>query len=675
METHKWRTHRFFKFSWLWLLLGAWATVAATPAARWTFEDNQTNDLCGAIGFAPGVKGQCLVLDGGTTHILQAAEQAPKLTNEFTVAAWLALGAYPLNWVPIVDWEDSNRAGFFFGVDAHGRLGLAASTGGNRELLMATNVIPLRQWQHVAGVFTKAGTMSLYLDGQLILKKQLEGQFIPPSGLELLVGRHRSKAKPEGVIRPVANAEIFTFLDGVLDELKIFDRALMANEISTEFRSIKPSAESPLPARLLPVGPAGPFGAFYTKLAFYPQWDQAWRVGDFPDVVVRFGKLPFQFIFWRGTSYVPNWVTENGIWYNNEFNETWSGVKGCGEPMSDKQCRYSHVRIIESSEARCVVHWRYALGDVFYQIAREDKATGWGDWSDEIHTIYPDGTSVRDIRLHSSNPEQPHEWQESIVVMGPGFSPANSIEPVGLTLLDAAGERVNYSWEKVTPKSGPPEHPCIQVINTKSRFKSFAILRPQDAPTWKVFGSEVRRGVSMYPWWNHWPAGTYASDGRYAMAADRPSSSSLTHLYWEPYQTGPQTMRKIMLAGMTDQPAESLLPLVRSWSRPAELKPTGRGFEASGYDPAQKAYILNCETPGAELSFDLVANAESPVVNPAFVILGWGSADATLELNGKGLARGEDFRRGHRQTIDGEDLIVWLKYQTESPLNIRIRAK
>ena len=679
MKTRILRIRRVLVFSsvLLLLLLGGGASQAATPVAAWTFDDHQTHGLCGAVEFAPGVKGQCLVLDGSTTHLLQTAAQAPKITNEFTVSAWLAFGAYPLNWVPIVDLEETNRDGLFFGVDAHGRLGLAVCGGTNRELLAATNVIPLRQWHHVAGVLTTAGTMKLHLDGQLIAEQQLAGHFVPPSGLDLLVGRHRFMAKPEGVIRPVANAEIFTFLDGALDELKIYDRALTADEIASEFRSVKPPAESPLPARVLPVGPQGPFGAFYTKLKFYPQWDQAWRVGDCPDVVVRFGELPFKFIFWRGTSYIPNWVTENGIWYNNEFNETWSGVKGCGEPMSDKQCRYSNVRVLESSEARCVVHWRYALGDVFYQIAREDKATGWGDWSDETYTIYPDGTSVRDILLHSSNPEQPHEWQESIVVMGPGFSPANSIEPAGLTLVDAAGERMDYSWDNATPprKPGKPAHPCIQVINTKSQFRSFAILRPQDAPTFDIFTNEVRRQVSIYPWWNHWPAATYASDGRYAMAADRPSSSSLTHLYWDTYQTGPQWMRKIMLAGMTDQPAETLLPLVRSWSRPAELKPTSSGFNSLGYDPAQKAYLLKCEKPGAELSFELAANAESPVVNPAFVLLGWGRADATLTLNGKTVASGECFRHGHRETLEGEDLIVWLKHQADSPLKIQIRAK
>ena len=32
--------------------------------------------------------------------------------------------------------------------------------------------------------------------------------------------------------------------------------------------------------------------------------------------------------------------------------------------MSDKQNRYSHVDILETDDARVVVHWRYALIEV-----------------------------------------------------------------------------------------------------------------------------------------------------------------------------------------------------------------------------------------------------------------------------------------------------------------------
>jgi hypothetical protein len=66
-------------------------------------------------------------------------------------------------------------------------------------------------------------------------------------------------------------------------------------------------------------------------------------------VVVRFDRAPYWFTFWRGTSYIPHWVTENGIWYDNEFTETFPpGMVGSAEPMSDKQCRLlagAHSRV------------------------------------------------------------------------------------------------------------------------------------------------------------------------------------------------------------------------------------------------------------------------------------------------------------------------------------------
>ena len=53
---------------------------------------------------------------------------------------------------------------------------------------------------------------------------------------------------------------------------------------------------------------------------------------------------------------------------------------------------------------------------------------------------------------------------------------------------------------------------------------------------------------------------------------------------------GDVPVRKIMLAEMTDRPAELLLPLLRSWSDPPALRVTGGGALSEGYDRAQKAY-------------------------------------------------------------------------------------
>src|SRR5512139_2493634 len=86
--------------------------------AHWSFDevrDRKTRDIIGGIDDAVsgnfrlvrGVKGQALVLDGYTTFISREAQGAPKLTSEFTVEAWLALGAYPWNWAPIAAQENT----------------------------------------------------------------------------------------------------------------------------------------------------------------------------------------------------------------------------------------------------------------------------------------------------------------------------------------------------------------------------------------------------------------------------------------------------------------------------------------------------------------------------------------------------------------------------------------
>jgi hypothetical protein len=100
-------------------------------------------------------------------------------------------------------------------------------------------------------------------------------------------------------------------------------------------------------------------------------------VGNAADVVVRFDQTPNRLVFWRGTSYIPAWVTENGIWYTNEFDETQiPTMPTSAEPMADKQARFSYPRILESSDARVVVLWRYAPVSVNYALVFVDPLTG-----------------------------------------------------------------------------------------------------------------------------------------------------------------------------------------------------------------------------------------------------------------------------------------------------------
>lgn len=145
----------------------------------------------------------------------------------------------------------------------------------------------------------------------------------------------------------------------------------------------------------LPSGPPGPgrFGAFHTRLKYSMAWDEPWRVGPLADVVVRFDHTSSRIVFWRGTGYAPCWITEEGEWY------------GLYPISKDRQCRFSHVRIIESHEARAVVHWRHAPVE--------------GEWADEYFYFYPDGGFVQQVIYRPS--------KDSSAKYGPG--PFFLIEP------------------------------------------------------------------------------------------------------------------------------------------------------------------------------------------------------------------------------------------------------
>ena len=442
---------------------------------------------------------------------------------------------------------------------------------------------------------------------------------------------------------------------------------------------------------VLPSGPPGEgkFGAYYANLKYNPQWDKPWRVGDHPDVVVRFENGGHRFVFWRGTSYIPCWVTDTGVWYTNEFVERRGHhsptTEGCVEPMSDKQCRFSHVRIIESHDARVVVHWRYAPVDVRYNHPFIDPLTGWSDWVDEYYTIYPDAVGVRKITVQTTRPDLWTEFQEAIVVNQPGTMPDDNIELGAVSLANMAGESKTYYWNK--ERGGPefeegPEHANIFKVNLKASFSPFALVAPPQEDGILITPYLGHGKDSAFNWWDHWPVSQVASDGRRATSAEKPSHSSLCHIglpgmataEWKPYARGEKSRTKIMMHGMTDKPVGEIVPLAKSWLEPAKLKLTSGSYKSEGYDPTQMAYVLlyNEARKASRVSFKLMADSDSPVINPAVVIKGWGESDARLKVNGKGLRPNEGFRLGKNRTVDGTDLVIWIKAESTKPVEVVI---
>lgn len=661
--------------------------------ASWSFPETgeavtldqitKTNcEVGGYYKYVPGVVGTGLRFDGYTTSVKCKVQDAPKLSKAFSVQAWVALNTYPWNRVPVVDQGSASMAGYFFGIDPHGHLSLRVEINGAWQSVTSRAELPLKKWVRVTGTFDGSKGLNLYLDGKQLGELSVQGSMTPATHADLLIGRVREPMLPGPPATIHPKYPVWYSLDGILDEVKIYDRSLSPKEIESSYLGARVPNQDVLPYPKLPSGPpgVGRFGAYYATLKFQDTWDRLRRIGPDSDVVVRFDEAPIRLVFWQGTNYVPAWVTENGKWYTDEFLETF-GV-GCPdggdcEPMSDKQARYSHVSILESDPARVVVHWRYALAEVeHYEGANPDPLTGWFDWADEYWTVYPDGIAVRKQVLRSSALDKRREWQETIVIDPPGTRPEDNINWDAITVGNMRGEQATYKWPPAARTFARPEDPNIQIVNLKSKWKPFQIVSPAGSSIRPYTGPGFPSQYSQFHWRNHWPVAQIASSGRSAVAPDRAGQTSLTNIYWGVYSRSEDSMTKIMMDGLTTRPLTDLVQVAKSWLSPPKLEVKGEGFQNVGYDPAQRAFVLarvRKET-SSSLQMTLEADSNSPLYDPAIVVKNWGETGAKLMINGSPAPWGKDYRCGLVHRLGGTDLVIWLNKKSTHPIRLSLSA-
>lgn len=644
----------------------------------------------GLTNYVPGVKGSAIKFDGFSSFIdvipkdltekNTEADKRFRLPKKISFEAWVSLGAYPWNWAPILTMGKYKITGFYLGVDSRGRVGIHMSDATsiwhecNSKLNPVTKLgLELKKWYHIVGTYNPIEGLSIYVNGKL---ENTYNDFIDHRGIVysdtekgFRMGMNREMLAPTDAIRDWATFPSRYSLDGIIDEVKIYDTCLTANEIKEIYTSVKPENEPQFAPRKFPtVKPSGRFAANYTRLKFYPEWDAIWPVGPFNDVVVQFDELPTKIMFWRGTRYSPCLVSENGKWMADQSRETGNNwflsqgsrdeiPTGCMEHMSDTQCKSSRVAIIESNDARVVVNWRYLQMDVKLRQNDLSNNTGFGEWGNELYYIYPDGVTVRKVLPGSGG------WQETIFLSEPGTRPEDNVELAAATLVNMKGESKTYSWEKGYPKYDLPNG-NIQVVNFKSRFKPFLILKT--GGTFSVFNGEVRPEYSHFPWWNHWPATQTVSDGRSANAPDQAAHSSLS-------QGNPNG--DVALYGMSDKDPKTLVALARSWNFPAILKISTPGSESEDYDYTQRAYLISAKENMKNIRFTLDGSTESPIVNPAFLIKNWAKSEIRLTIDGKNINRGKDFRHSVEYDVEGNPtLIVWIKYQADKQVAFELTS-
>jgi hypothetical protein len=187
------------------------------------------------VGYAPSEVGQSFTFNGDGTSIT-VTDSGDLTPSSLTVDFWFKSNAdlnVDTNEVPFLvklnalDNEQSNSKGYDFTYESGGLLFGLAGPSQVRQLLGFPTSFAAGTWHFVAGTYD-AGGQKLYVDGKLVNSAANFGsiQYLPAP---LQLGSVLNSAfNPTG-------APLTYFLDGQIDELEIFNRALSVGEIQSIF--------------------------------------------------------------------------------------------------------------------------------------------------------------------------------------------------------------------------------------------------------------------------------------------------------------------------------------------------------------------------------------------------------------------------------------------------------
>ncbi|MDP6545821.1 MAG: hypothetical protein QGH60_17700 [Phycisphaerae bacterium] len=425
-----------------------------------------------------------------------------------------------------------------------------------------------------------------------------------------------------------------------------------------------------------------------------------WKQGE---VVVTFDTMPTRVSF-----DLPGHIkliSENGIPYTNGATETYIKSEGFHEGASyeswnDKNNKYSRMWIESQNDARIVVRHRCALikGD---KICHQDKPKvapyGPGNWTDEWYIFHPDGTHTRRVKIWSAvagesgrhGAKYPYELEGMYLWWGSpckGKTASDHLEDGAITLIkmNGAHKTINLNpyplkkneYQKMSGVYGEFSNANIHVINTKSKYRPWRMGRWSKTLSVTPY-VPVHKQVQLVPCF---PEATTEESG-YSVAG-------LGQMNWGGFwKRTDTTISEIWLNGFTTsrEPAKELAALARSWQQAPKMTAAGgSGVAARGYSIGDLAYLIDATNPGRakEIQGVISASEKSPLINPAFLINNWGKAVAELEIKGKAIPRGKDFRTGYYKTLALEDgrkwtdvLVVWARVNFSKPVQFKIRSK
>ncbi|MBP1176435.1 sucrose-6-phosphate hydrolase SacC (GH32 family) [Paenibacillus sp. PvR133] len=194
-----------------------------------------------------GVIGNGLLFDGYSTYIAHSFDEGnqntePEYRSALSIGVWVAPRSY--------EWGDDGKLsaivnrynldrkqGYLLGMFRHGSWSFQVGLeGGDWKELWSPDghELPKNEWSYVNAVFDgNQGEIKLYLNGSEIASAALPrgSRLAEATDLDLLIGKNNHSS----LLAEVFSLHMFS---GIIDELKIYNRALSAEEVAASYRHV-----------------------------------------------------------------------------------------------------------------------------------------------------------------------------------------------------------------------------------------------------------------------------------------------------------------------------------------------------------------------------------------------------------------------------------------------------
>ncbi len=219
-------------------LVGWWKfdEGAGDAALDWSGQGNHAK-LMGGPRRISGVHGDGIKLDGSDDYAVLPIGSVISSLESATFTTWVNFSNVGGAWQRIFDFGSGTQTYIFLcprtGSTGPMRLAITTSSGGGESLIDAASTLP-SGWRHIAAV-VRAGGMQLYMDGLVVASGSTS---VVPSDLGATTSNWlgRSQYVADG------------YFNGSLDDFRIYNYAMSAEEIPRTMRDDPILAWNPSPA-------------------------------------------------------------------------------------------------------------------------------------------------------------------------------------------------------------------------------------------------------------------------------------------------------------------------------------------------------------------------------------------------------------------------------------------